>query len=114
MGERFAGMVALVTGGSNGLGRAISQALLAEGALVGILDLQAAASFAGNDRVLTITGDVADPETLASAMEQIVARWGRVDVLVNDAGAYAAPLVVEMPAETFLPVLDFTLTATLL
>ncbi len=90
---RFTERVALVTGGSNGLGRAIAGAFLDEGARVGILDLAEASFFAGRDDVKAIVGDVADPEVVAAAVETVAKRFGNVDILVNDAavtGAFAA------------------------
>ena len=85
---RFTERVALVTGGSNGLGRAIAGAFLEEGARVGILDLADASFFAGHDDVAAIVGDVADPAVVADAVETVAKRFGKVDVLVNDAAAY--------------------------
>lgn len=114
MQGRFEGNVALVTGGSNGLGRAITQAFIAQGARVGVLDLAESSVFAGEPRVHTIAGDVADPATAADAVAQLVERWGRVDYLVNDAGAYPDGLVVEMPLDEWRRVLDVNVTGTFL
>ena len=112
--ERLAGKVALVTGGSNGLGRAITQAFLREGAQVGILDLQEGPVFAGNPRVLTVTGDVADPDTVDRAFAAVLERWDTVDLLVNDAGAYPDGMVVDMPVDQWRRVLDVNVVGTFL
>lgn len=114
MSDRFAGKVALVTGGSNGLGRAIVQALVAEGARAGVLDLKDSGAFRDDERVLTVLGDVAQPEAVERAMAALIDRWGRVDILVNDAGAYPDGLVAEMPVEEFRRVLDVNVTGTFL
>jgi 3-oxoacyl-[acyl-carrier protein] reductase len=114
MNGRFAGKVALVTGGSNGLGRAISQAFLAEDARVGVLDLQDSGVFQDGDHVLTVPGDVAQPETVQEMMARLIARRGQVDILVNDAGAYPNGTVLEMPAEQFRRVLDVNVTGAFL
>lgn len=114
MAERFAGRVALVTGGSNGLGRAICHTFLADGARVAILDQQEHAGFAEDDRVLTVTGDVADPQVVARAMDSAVGRWGAVDYLVNDAAAYPDGLVAEMPLDEWRRVLDVNVTGVFL
>ncbi len=114
MGDRFATKTAVVTGGSNGLGRAITQALLAEGARVGILDLQASAAFADQEAVLTVEGDVADPATVQATFDAVVARWGGVDLLVNDAAAYPNELVVNMPVADWSRVFEVNATGTFL
>src|SRR3954454_2387113 len=74
---RFADRVALVTGGANGLGRAIAGAFLDEGARVGILDLAEATAFAGRDDVHGIVGDVADPAVAAGAVAEVGERVRR-------------------------------------
>lgn len=99
MEGRFQERVALVTGGANGLGRAIAGAFLDEGVRVGILDLAEAAVFAGRDDVLGIAGDVADPAVAAGAVGAVAERFGRVDYLVNNAAAYPDAPVVEMPVD---------------
>jgi NAD(P)-dependent dehydrogenase (short-subunit alcohol dehydrogenase family) len=114
VGDRFAGKTALVTGGSNGIGRAITQALLADGAHVGILDLQASSIFAGNEDVLTVVGDVADPAIVGQAFDAIIARWGSVDLLVNDAAAYPNALVVDMSVEEWRRVFEVNASGTFL
>ena len=107
---RFTERVALVTGGSNGLGRAIAATFLEEGARVGILDLAEASFFAGRDDVAAIVGDVADPKIVADAVETVAKRFGHVDVLVNDAAAYPDAPVLEMPVEEWRRVFEVNVT----
>lgn len=92
--------VALVTGGSRGLGLAIARALSAEGAAVACLarpgaDLQRAVaelSAAGRE-ALAAPGDVTREADVEAAVRAVIARWGRLDVLVLNAGTWAgAPL----------------------
>ncbi len=99
-----------MTGGANGLGRAIAGAFLDEGARVGILDLAEVSFFAGRDDVAAIVGDVADPAVVDGAFETVVARFGKVDVLVNDAAAYPDAPVLEMPVEDWRRVFDVNVT----
>lgn len=94
MSGRLQGKVALVTGAAQGIGRAITELFVAEGAAVGMLDLkpdraQAAAEevrsrFPGA-RVEAYAGNVADRATLASAVAGLDASFGRLDVLVSNA-----------------------------
>jgi NAD(P)-dependent dehydrogenase (short-subunit alcohol dehydrogenase family) len=98
--RRFDGAVAIVTGAANGIGRAIAEALLAEGASVCAVDLEDATALAGRGQVEVVRGDVADEALASRAVEAALDRFGRVDVLVNDAAAYPDATVLEMaPAE---------------
>ncbi|MBP6900260.1 MAG: SDR family oxidoreductase [Burkholderiaceae bacterium] len=91
---RLQGKVALVTGAAQGIGRAIAERFVAEGAALGLLDLkperaQAAAAelrekFPGA-QVEARAGNVADRATLAGAVAALDARFGRLDVLVSNA-----------------------------
>lgn len=114
MEQRFAGKVALVTGGSNGLGRAITQSFIAEGARVVVLDLAESTALAHDDRIMTIIGDVANPETGQHAVARVLERWGRLDILVNDAAAYPNGTVVEMPYDEWRRVFDVNVGGTFL
>jgi len=96
MSADFSGKVVLVAGGTGGLGRAVSLAFLANGAQVAVtwrhenefLALQGAV---GTDasRLAGFGVDVADPHQTADLAQQILAKWGRLDVLVNAVGGYA-------------------------
>jgi NAD(P)-dependent dehydrogenase (short-subunit alcohol dehydrogenase family) len=79
---RFSGQVALVTGGASGIGAAVVQRLLAEGARVAALDLHAEAP----DGVLALGGDVADSAQVNEVAARVEAELGPVDVLVCSAG----------------------------
>jgi NAD(P)-dependent dehydrogenase (short-subunit alcohol dehydrogenase family) len=85
------GKVALVTGASQGIGRAIAEGLALKGARIVVADLHgaedAAASFADG---VGIEADVADEESVASLVDEVVERCGTVDILVNNAGLYAS------------------------
>lgn len=97
---RFRGKVAIVTGGSNGIGRAVAAALVGEGASVVICDLADSGYFGGQPQVVTLTGDVADPELAQTAVTTAADRFGPPAILVNDAAAYPDGTLLEMtPAE---------------
>jgi len=85
--------VALVTGGANGIGKSISTLLASNGARVAIVDIdpEAAEKTAAGIResggdVLAIEGDVSRYEQMERAVERIMEEWGRLTILVNNAG----------------------------
>ncbi|MGI9112711.1 MAG: SDR family NAD(P)-dependent oxidoreductase [Gaiellaceae bacterium] len=82
MSERFEGRVALVTGGSSGIGAAVAERLLLEGAKVATLDL----AEGGPDGALALIGDVRSSGEIDAAVERAQAELGPVDVLVCSAG----------------------------
>jgi 3-oxoacyl-[acyl-carrier protein] reductase len=98
---RFLGKVAVVTGGANGLGRAIAGSLAAEGGQVVVADLAEATFFAGNPQVASITGDIAEPGFADRVIATAVSRFGKVDILVNDAAAYPDGTLLEMPGHAW-------------
>lgn len=88
---RFEGRVALVTGGSRGIGLAIAHRIVAEGGRVVITGrsadtLEEAVAGLGKDRALGVAGKADDAEHRAAAIAQAIDRFGRLDHLVNNAG----------------------------
>jgi NAD(P)-dependent dehydrogenase (short-subunit alcohol dehydrogenase family) len=85
------GKVAIVTGGAQGIGRAIAEGLSAAGARIVIADLEGAqeAAAAFPDGV-GLTVDVASEQDVARLADEVVERCGSIDVLVNNAGLYAS------------------------
>lgn len=96
VGHRFDEQVALVTGGSNGIGRAVTQALIDAGASVLVCDLVDSGYFDGQPAVITVVGDVAADGLAEQAVTTAVARFGRVDILVNDAASYPDGTLLDM------------------
>jgi NAD(P)-dependent dehydrogenase (short-subunit alcohol dehydrogenase family) len=96
------GRVVLVTGGSDGLGRALCEELVAEGARVALCARDEARVGAtanllresGGD-VLGVTADVTKPEDLERFVDRAVEQWGRIDGLVNNAGQSSAARLVD-------------------
>jgi NAD(P)-dependent dehydrogenase (short-subunit alcohol dehydrogenase family) len=74
--------VAVVTGGASGIGRATTTRLAVDGVRVAVLDIAAG----GGEADLVLTADVTDPASVVAAVKEILAAFGRIDVLVNNAG----------------------------
>jgi len=86
--DRFSGRVALVTGAASGIGDAVARRLVAEGAAVASLDLEAHAS----DGILGLAGDVSRSSEVEAAVERVERELGPLDVLVCSAGVPGASL----------------------
>jgi NAD(P)-dependent dehydrogenase (short-subunit alcohol dehydrogenase family) len=117
MPEDFAGKIALVTGGGNGIGAATCRAFAAAGARVAVLDRDAGAAEAV---AAGITGrgcdaaahqlDVADREGFARLTAGIAEAWGGVDILVNGAGTTVRRMIPDMNPEDWDRVIAVNLT----
>ncbi len=109
--------IAVVTGGSRGIGRAISIELAQKGyLLVGIYQSNKDAAGGTLDEIKSAGGrgemhrlDVTDSEKIETFMKELISRYGKIDVLVNNAGIVADGLFVMMPEKDWDRVLNVTL-----
>jgi len=115
----LSGKVALITGGSRGIGRAISLALAAHGAKIAInyatnaaAAEETAAAAGGEGAAITLAGDVADPATAAKLVEGTIAAFGKIDILVNNAGVTSDDLILRMSEAEWDKVIDTNLKGT--
>lgn len=115
----LAGRVVAVTGGAQGIGRALAEQLLARGAVVAILDRDAAALDAcardiASGRLHPLVADVTDREGTARALGDVVDRLGGLDVVVANAGVTPPPATLRtMDLRQFDRVVDINLTGVL-
>jgi NAD(P)-dependent dehydrogenase (short-subunit alcohol dehydrogenase family) len=106
--DRLNGRVAIVTGAGGGIGRATAIRLAQEGAQLGLTDLDsesleesAAAAREAGVQVETAVGDIVAPETIDALASALTERFGRIDVLVNNAGIVIAKPLLEHTADDF-------------
>lgn len=114
------GKVAIVTGGSKGIGRSIAAGLLAAGARVAISGRSASALKESWDelakgagdagRLLTVAGDVANEQDAAKLINQTVERFGGLDILINNAGIGRFANIADMSTEDWNAILGTNLT----
>lgn len=117
--KNFSGRVAIVTGGSRGIGRAIVERLAEAGAKVAFVyqsnresaDALVAAQTALGREVWGLQADVSDKAAVDSVVEQVLAKWEKIDVLVNNAGIIRDKPVLAMSSEDWQKVIDTNLTS---
>jgi NAD(P)-dependent dehydrogenase (short-subunit alcohol dehydrogenase family) len=98
--------VAIVTGAAQGIGRRTAETLAAAGYSLALLDLQPCAT---SGDAQAFAGDVSQETFVESTAEAVLKRWGRVDVLVNNAGISSIARAETVEAATFRRVLDVNL-----
>jgi acetoacetyl-CoA reductase/3-oxoacyl-[acyl-carrier protein] reductase len=115
------GQIAIVTGAGKGIGRAIALALGAEGAKVAVNYLSSAAAAeevaamingeSGEDRAFAIKANVSDPVESRALISKVLERWGRLDIMVNNAGITRDRSIRKMTDEDWLEVIQTNLNA---
>ena len=108
----FSGKVAIVTGGSRGIGRAIVQALAREGAKVAFTYAQNKAladEIANGENIIGFQADVTSFDQAKELVKQVKERFGRIDILVNNAGITRDKLLAMMSEKDWDDVLDTNL-----
>lgn len=113
----FDGKVALVTGAAVGIGAAIARAFAAEGAAVGLFDLdesELSKTLAGitesGGRAISCLGDVRQPDSAKRAVDDVVDAFGGLDILASNAGVVRYGEIPAFPQEDWDFVLDINLT----
>ncbi|MBD2097830.1 3-oxoacyl-[acyl-carrier-protein] reductase [Trichocoleus sp. FACHB-591] len=120
--KRLPGQVAIVTGASRGIGRSIALALAAEGANVVVnyassstaADQVVADITAMGSNAIALQADVSKADQVDALFSAVMEKWGRIDVLVNNAGITRDTLLLRMKPEDWQSVIDLNLTGVFL
>ena len=121
MGKRFEGRVAVVTGAAQGIGAAVAQRLAAEGAAVAVADLTAErgqetvdAIVKDGGRAVAYGADVSKTADVEALVAAVVAEFGKVEILVNNAGITRDNLLFKMTDEDWDAVINVNLRSAFL
>jgi 3-oxoacyl-[acyl-carrier protein] reductase len=110
------GRVAVVTAASKGLGRASASALAGEGAKV-VLNARSGATLedlaSGMGDSIAVVGDITDPDVPAQLVDAAVARWGRVDIVVGNAGGPPTGRALDVSDEQILAAVNANMLASI-
>ncbi|MFM6357428.1 MAG: 3-oxoacyl-[acyl-carrier-protein] reductase [Planktothrix sp.] len=120
--QHLKGQVAIITGGSRGIGRATALALATEGAKVAVNyassstvadEVVAEITEAGGEAI-AVQGDVSKADQVDALFNKVTETWGKVDILVNNAGITRDTLLLRMKLEDWQAVIDLNLTGVFL
>lgn len=120
--RRLSGKVALVTGASRGIGKAIALALATEGAKVAVNYASSSTAADGvvaeiaeaGGEAVAIQADVSQAEQVEAMVAEVMDKWQRIDVVVNNAGITRDTLLMRMKNEDWQSVIDLNLTGVFL
>lgn len=120
--KRLQGQVAIVTGASRGIGRSVALALAAEGANVVVnyassstaADQVVADITAMGSNAIALQADVSKADQVDALVNAVMEKWGRVDILINNAGITRDTLLLRMKPEDWQAVIDLNLTGVFL
>lgn len=107
----FEDKTVVITGAARGIGLAVAERFHNDGAMVAIIDISFPDSFplSGSDRVITFNGDISNSDDVTSFVAGVMAKTGRIDVLVNNAGIIRDNVIWKMPEEDFDKVIEINL-----
>lgn len=114
--QNISNKVALITGGSKGIGYGIAEALVNKGVKVAITSRsqssadEAAKSLGGPDKVLALEADVRSFESQQSCVTKIIEKWGQLDYVIANAGLGHFASVADLSADQWNEVIDTNLT----
>ena len=115
---RLKDQVAIVTGSGRGIGRAIAEALMAEGARIVISDINPETTesttrelTAQGGQVLGVACNVTDTASIETLVAEVTKHWGRIDILVNNAGITRDNLCMRMSEDEWQAVIDTNLSS---
>ncbi len=120
--QKLQDQVALVTGGSRGIGRAIALAFATEGAKVVVnyansstsADEVVAEINGAGGNAIALQADVSDADQVDNLVKNVTEKWGRIDILVNNAGITRDTLLLRMKPEDWQAVINLNLTGVFL
>ena len=119
--KRFTNQVAIITGAASGIGRACAVRFAQEGANIACLDLNEEANDAAaaecrelGVEAITLACNVAETDSVKTAVETTMKQWGRVDVLVTAAGIYSGSPLPEVSLQQWQRLIDINLTGVFL